>query len=51
MLMISEIASFLIRDFPKPSELLQVVGARCVILQHEVRLAELRPVGTVSGPF
>ena len=46
----TDIAEFLQTEFPQTECTIQSVGALCAAVRYPVGEAELRPVGTVSGP-
>ncbi|MBA8889100.1 acyl-coenzyme A thioesterase PaaI-like protein [Dokdonella fugitiva] len=46
----SDIASFLLREFPQTKCTVVDVGHRSATVRHAIGSAELRPGGTVSGP-
>jgi len=46
----SDIANFLLREFPQTKCTVVAVGHRSATVRHAIGKAELRPGGTVSGP-
>lgn len=46
----SEIAAFLLAEFPQNHCIVEAVGDASATVRHPVGVAELRPGGTVSGP-
>ena len=46
----SELAAFLIKEFPQTQCTIEAVGDKGATIRHPVGAGELRPGGTVSGP-
>jgi len=46
----SELAAFLIKEFPQTQCTIEAVGNKGATIRHPVGAGELRPGGTVSGP-
>jgi acyl-coenzyme A thioesterase PaaI-like protein len=46
----TEIADFLLTEFPQTKGTVEAVGGMAATVRHQVGVDELRPGGTVSGP-